>query len=158
MNFDPEPDSHGVNSRLADYLCAQRESIIGEWLGRVRGDPDIPTDSLSTPELKDHVPWIFDDLADTLRGYGTATSGQTDRDSAIHAGVRWRQGYRLSDVLRELKHLRTNLIYRLRAFEELNADFVGVARLFALEILHRFLDDVAISAADQYLRELRTSG
>ena len=67
--MDPEPDaqSPSLNSRLAEFLCEQREAIIGEWLGKVRTDPRIPTDPFPTEELVDHLPRVLDNLADLLR-------------------------------------------------------------------------------------------
>jgi hypothetical protein len=149
------PDS--VNARLASYLCEHREPIMLEWLDRVRADREIPTGGLTTAQLKDHVPHLFNDLADTLRLYGSeAVAARSEEDAETHGDTRWEQGYELPDLLREIKHLRTILIYHLLAFEELNPDFGMVPRLFALSTLHRFLDNMAIDATVEFVKARET--
>ena len=54
-------------------------------------------------------------------------------------------------TLRELKHLRSILIYHLRVFEGLNPEDGMAARLFIATTLHAFIDEMAIAAAEQYL-------
>jgi hypothetical protein len=147
-NAPPDP----VNVRLAQYLCSRREAIILEWLDRVRADPKIPTDSMTTVQVKDHVPNLFDDLADTLRIYrSSGLENQAQKDCESHVGARWKEGYSLPELLREIKHLRTVLIYHLLAFEELNPDFGMVPRLFAIYTVHGFLDNMVIDATEEFL-------
>ncbi len=145
------PDS--VNGRLADYLATKKEAIIAEWLERVRADPAIvPTETLNTIALRNHLPEIFDDLTDTLRRYGSeSVAVQAVSDAAEHGATRLRQGYELPEMLRELKLLRTVLIFHLRVFEDLNPDDGMVARLFISTTLHGFLDEMAIDATEEYL-------
>ena len=143
-----------VNARLADYFAAQKEVIIGEWLDRVRRDPEIPTETLSIAALKNHLPQLFDDLVDTFRRYGSeGVAEQAEADAGSHGTTRWRQGFQLKEVLRELMHLRTGLIYHLFQFESVNPDLGMAARFFALTTLHRFLDELAMDATGQYLIE-----
>jgi hypothetical protein len=145
------PDS--VNGRLADFLTTAKEAIITEWLERVRADPAIiSTEVLSTVALKNHLPQIFDDLIETLRRYGCeVVAGQAVKDAEEHGATRMRQGYGLPEMLRELMHLRTILIYHLRAFEDMNPDDGMAARLFTATTLHSFLDKMAIDATEEYL-------
>lgn len=145
--------SESINARLASYLDKQKETIISEWLKKVRGDPAIlATDALSTDALKNHLPEIFDDMTASLRRYGSETvAEQTVKDAEDHGATRMRQGYELTEMLRELKHLRTILIYHLRVFEDLNPDDGMVARLFVSTTLHGFLDEMAIDASEEFL-------
>ncbi|MFN0075315.1 MAG: RsbRD N-terminal domain-containing protein [Prosthecobacter sp.] len=142
-----------VNALLADYLSARKEAIINEWLERVRGDAAIiATETLNTKALKNHLPEIFDDLTDTLRRYGSeAVAEQTIKDAEEHGAARQQQGYELPEVLRELKHLRAILIYHMRVFEDIHAEFGMASRLFVATTLHRFLDEMAIDACEEYL-------
>ncbi len=55
-------------------------------------------------------------------------------------------------MLRELKHLRAVIIYSLRMFEELNDGYSMASRLFVSITVHRFLDDLAIEATEQFLK------
>jgi hypothetical protein len=147
---EAHPDS--VNGRLADYLAAKKEAILGEWLERVRADPAItPTETLNTVALKNHLPQIFDDLIDTLRRYGSEkVAEQAVKDAEEHGAMRLRQGYELPEMLRELKHLRAVLIGQVRAFESLHPDDGMVAHLFISTTLHAFLDEMAIEATEEY--------
>ncbi|MEQ1751204.1 MAG: RsbRD N-terminal domain-containing protein [Prosthecobacter sp.] len=153
MNLNPMAHPESVNGLLAIYLSAQKETIIAEWIERVRGDLTITaTDVLNSRALKNHLPELFDDLIETLRRYGsTIVASQTVKDAEDHGAVRSRQGYRLSEMLRELKHLRAVLIYHLRLFEEQNPDRGMAERLFVSTTLHGFVDEMAIHATEEYL-------
>ncbi len=152
MPLKPEAHPDSVNGRLADYLASEKESILAEWLKRVRGDPEIiATENLNTIALKDHLPEIFDDLIETLRSYGCeVVAGQAVKDAEKHGATRLEQGYELPEMLRELKLLRAVLIYHLRTFEDLNPDDGMTARLFTSTTLHAFLDEMAIDATEEY--------
>lgn len=153
MNADSEAQPESVNGRLADYLAARKETIIQEWLDRVRADPAIGNATLTTMQLKDHLPELFDDLSATLRRYGsTAVAEQAGEDARTHGDVRWQQGYSLTEMLRELKHLRSLLIYHRHVFWEMHPDFGLASRLFASATIHGFLDECGISATEQFLR------
>jgi RsbT co-antagonist protein rsbRD N-terminal domain len=153
MTLKSAASSESVNARFASYLDAQKEIIIAEWLEKVRGDPAIvSTDALSTEALTNHLPQIFDDMTASLRRYGSQTVAErTVKDAEDHGATRMRQGYELPEMLRELKHLRTILIYHLRVFEDLNSDDGMVARLFISTTLHGFLDEMAIDASEEFL-------
>lgn len=142
-----------INRRLATYLDDQRHSIIKEWMQRAGRDPAIPTETLTKIELRAHLPRLFDDLTATLCYYGDDSVAERAKNDVIdHTAVRWSQGYSLSDVLREIAHLRAAFLFHLGLFEELNPDFGMTARLFASATLHRFLDDLGIHSAEQLLK------
>lgn len=152
MKKSPEADSESVNARLADFFCGRKEEIIKAWIARLQRDPVIGTESLNMNQLRDHLPRLFDDLADLLRRYGSEeVLERTERDAEKHGGERWQQGFSLPALLREIMHLRAIFIYHLRVFEELHADFGTAARLFAHSTVHQFLDHMAIDATQQFL-------
>lgn len=149
---EAHPDS--VNGRLAASLDLQRDDIIHEWLDQVRRDPAIPTVSLTSEQVRDHLPQLFDDLTETLNRYGCGVvAEQSEKDSEEHGFARWNQGFELPEMLRELMHLRSILIHRLGLFEASNEDFGMVARLFVTTTLHRFLDRMGINATEQFLAQ-----
>jgi hypothetical protein len=152
MRTVPEADSDSVNGRLADFFCGRKEEMTKAWVARLQRDPGIGTESLSANQLRDHLPRLFDDLADLLRRYGSEeVRERTERDAEKHGGERWQQGFSLPALLREIMHLRTIFIYHLRVFEELHPDFGSAARLFAHSTVHQFLDQMAIDATQQFL-------
>ncbi|MEQ1841399.1 MAG: RsbRD N-terminal domain-containing protein [Verrucomicrobiales bacterium] len=153
---ESKPSAHpdSVNGRLARSLESQRNDIISEWLELVRKDPDIPTESLTLEQVRDHLPQLFDDLTDTLNRYGSeAVAEKSERDGEEHGAARWQQGFQLPEMLRELMHLRSILIHRLGRFESNNEDFGMVARLFVTTTLHGFLDRMGINATEQFLTQ-----
>lgn len=152
----PVPEAHpeSVNGRLANNLDTHRAEIMEEWLNRVGKDPLIPTESLTLEQVRDHLPQLFDDLTETLRRYGDENvAEQAEKDGEEHGAARWRQGFQLTEMLREIMHLRAILIRRLGLFEENNLDFGVVARLFVTTTLHGFLDRMGINATEQFLTQ-----
>jgi len=102
---------------LADFLHQQRDSITAEWMKRVRQDRKIPSaDDLPREELLDHLPTILDSLLEGLRHAATERK-KTSEKSQTHGKLRWRQNYRLDEVLREITTLRHVLMEYLLAFQ-----------------------------------------
>ena len=152
MRTLPEADSESVNGRLADFFCGRKEEMIRAWIARLQRDRAIATESLNTNQLRDHLPRLFDDLADVLRRYSSEdVLERTERDAEKHGAERWQQGFSLPALLREIMHLRGIFIYHLRVFEETHPDFGTAARLFAHSTVHQFLDQMAIDATQQFL-------
>jgi hypothetical protein len=93
-------------------------------------------------------------LTETLRRYGSPpVAEQAEKDAETHGAVRWQQGYDVAELLREIKHLRSILIYHLSIFEETNEEFGVASRLFVSSTIHQFLDDIGIGATTQFLEE-----
>ena len=152
MSTSTEPDRDSVNARLAAFICSRKEEMIRAWLGRVTTDVAVPSATLTTNQLRNHLPRLFDDLADIIREYNSEGAVlRAGRDAAKHGVERWDQGFSLIDLLREIAHLRGVFIYHLRVFEELHAEFGTAAQLFAITTVHRFLDELAIDATEQFL-------
>ncbi len=153
MTLTSEAHPQSVNGRLAERLSTGKENILSEWLVRVRADPQIvPADNLDVSALRNHIPHIFDDLIDSLRRYGSeVVADKAGKDAEVHGATRLKQGYQLTEMLREMKHLRAVLIFQVRTFEEQNPDDGMAARLFIETMLHDFLDEIAIQASEEYL-------
>ncbi|MEY4482684.1 MAG: hypothetical protein RL693_136 [Verrucomicrobiota bacterium] len=149
--LEMHPDS--INQRLAKYLHEKKEIIISEWLQRVQVDTRIvSTETLNTIALKNHLPQIFDDLTDTLRRYGSKiVADQAIDDAEDHGATRFRQGYELPEMLRELKHFRAIIIYHLQVFDDLNENDGLAAKLFVSTTIHGFIDELCIDATEEYL-------
>jgi hypothetical protein len=149
-----EPDAHpeSVNLRLAEFFEGLKQDILNEWLQKVRADATIlPTSFLEESAITNRLPALFDDLCATLRNHGsTQVAGQALRDAREHGATRSSQGYALCEVLREIKHLRSILLYHLRTFEDLHPDYGLAAMLFVSTITHRFLDEVMIDTAREF--------
>ena len=151
MPVPSDPKSESVNERLADFLCARKDEIIRAWIGRVQADPSMDT-KLTTNQIRDHLPRLLDDLADTLRRHGNDRAlEQTADDAEKHGVERWQQGYDVAKLLREILHLREIFIYHLRIFEDTHPDLGTPARLFTHSAVHHFLDELGINAIERFL-------
>jgi Arc/MetJ-type ribon-helix-helix transcriptional regulator len=139
--------------RFAAYLSKQKEAVLTAWLDRVRADPAIvATDVLNSVAIRNHLPEIFDDLVAALGSYGSDTQVvKATEDAEEHGAARMQQGYELSEMLREIKHLRAVLILHLRLFEEQHPDHRMALRLYISTTLHSFLDQLMIDATEEFL-------
>lgn len=153
MPAEYDAENGSVNIALADYLTANKDSILSDWRTRVLSDSDIGTArSVNTSALTHRLPFLLDGLNDTLRRY--RSGGVTVKEPGnpqTHGTSAWQQGYQLSEVMRELKHFRALMIYHLRLFEDLHQDHGMAAMLFAASVSHGFLDDLVINITDEFL-------
>src|SRR5438045_1390811 len=101
-----------ILSNLGGYLLAHREEIIGEWLRAVERNPAIrSSELLKYKELIDHLPKLFENLAALLKSpHSNPQRSEARRDARVHGKHRWRQGYRLEEVIREGSNVRHSLI------------------------------------------------
>src|SRR4030095_9117260 len=98
-----------ILAELGDYLVAHREDIIGEWLRAVEQNPDISSlDHLKDKkELVDHLPELCQNVAELLKSpQSDHTHAGVTRAARVHGRYRWRQGYRLEEVIREASIVR----------------------------------------------------
>jgi hypothetical protein len=152
MAAPSDPQSESVNERLADFVCARKDEIIRAWVGRIQADESMKTEELTTNQIRDHLPRLLDDLADTLRRLGNdRVVEQTAEDAEKHGAERWQQGYNVAKLLREIMHLREIFIYHLRIFEDTHTDLGTPARLFTHSSVHHFLDELGINAIERFL-------
>jgi len=153
MKTQTPDQTSSVNTALADYLDSKKEAILADWRGLVLGDGAInAARSINTVALTNRLPFIFDDLNNTLRRYrANKFADESVHDAREHGASRWRQGYELSEVMRELKHFRSVLIYRLKQFEGAHPDHGMAELLFVATILHRFMDEMVIEVTEEFL-------
>jgi hypothetical protein len=147
-------------SKLGGYLLAHRQEIIGEWLQAVERNPDIRSSAfLGYKELVDHLPKLFENLAGLLKSpHSDPKRSEVCRDARVHGKHRWRQGYRLEDVIREASIVRHILFRRwLDKFALEVAKFDGEARDVAENIIRQAVDDIFTESADQFEEEQQKS-
>ena len=108
-------------------------------MATVRQDSEIRSaDALNDADLIDHLPKLFDDLADTLRGL--PTGDRIARHTEAHGKHRWQEHYNLTEVLRELGILcRLVFTHGLDAFESDPKEASSAAREHVL----RFFEDTS---------------
>ncbi len=150
-NIEDHPQS--TSCKLAEYLESNQEELISGWVAQVRRDSDIPSDSLTKPEIIDHVPKILEAVLHALRQqYGDKTMGKVQVVTARHTVVRWVQGYDLDAVLREGSLLRAAFMDYARTFHDKNEIFSGSERHLAYTTINRIFDDTTEDATDMFLK------
>lgn len=145
-------DQNGACGRLADYLEANKDLLMKEWLTLARGDSAVLSDALTQLELVDHVPRIFDAMVQALRNRCSETANDVQEITARHTVIRWVQRYDLRAVLREVSLLRAAFIRQLLAFDEQASGLSTGSRLLNATTIHRILDDIVMDATDTFLK------
>jgi hypothetical protein len=102
-----------AHADLADWIEKRNEEITQVWVEAVRLEPRIQSDAdLSETGLRDHIPAVIAEICDLLRSNEFPTLINT-REARVHAYVRFRQGYRAGELVRELSLLRLILLDRI---------------------------------------------
>lgn len=138
---------------VADHLDSRTEEIIALWRRMVLRNGDVPeAHRLSHRAFLDHVPDILDRLADRLRG---ADEG-ADAEGRAHGRHRWKQGYDVGHLVRELGHLR-------RALIRSSVDYADQCEMAAtelgpvLEAIDEVIDDATAESVAQFQQEAAES-
>jgi hypothetical protein len=149
---EPTPNELSIGVRLATFLSDRRDQIISDCMASIQRDEKVPTsDTLNPSQLRDHLPQLLDKLAQVLSdAFNQELEQQAAWTAATHGHIRWKEGYDISELLREFSHLRSSLIRHLIEFQELNPESRGASWLFATTVLHRFLDDSIRNSVEQY--------
>lgn len=137
-----------MTDEIRRLLKNGQETIVRTWTEKVTADRRVKSDDrLSYLQLVDHIPQIVEELHDAL-GNGNTPVLTEGRE---HGRQRWRQGYELKEVVRELTLLRATLVefielYRgalpPRPAEELTRSFHRI---------NIFMDDEIYRTVEAYL-------
>src|SRR5262245_39669416 len=100
---------------FADLIEKHIEELTAEWVHSVREDARIHSDEDLSPEgLQDHIPAVLDEVCGLLRS-GADPAISSTREARVHAYLRFRQGFRARELVRELSLLRLILMGRIAA-------------------------------------------
>jgi signal transduction histidine kinase len=141
---------------FADFVLAQREQILQSWIAAVEEHPDISTsDNLTYTQLLDHLPELCTELGALLKQPNAQEIKRDARhDARAHGWKRWRQGYKLEELIREICLIRRNFIDTwVKAFAALDNRFELDAQNAARRVVERFFDNVIIEATVQFVDE-----
>jgi hypothetical protein len=95
---------------LANWIEDYKDELTSAWVGAVRAEPRIQSDAdLSEDGLRNHIPAVIEEICEVLRS-GEHPSLTNTREARVHAYVRYRQGYRARELVRELALLRLVLL------------------------------------------------
>jgi signal transduction histidine kinase len=141
---------------FADFVLAHREQILQSWIATVDRHPSISTsDNLTYTQLLDHLPELCTELAALLRQPNAQEIKRDARqDARAHGWKRWRQGYKLEELIREICLIRRNFIDTwLNAFAAREVRFDFDAQNAARRVVECFFDNVIIEATVQFVEE-----
>jgi signal transduction histidine kinase len=114
-------DLQGELAALARHLTSRRSAILTAWQSVIKRDPALTTgDPLPRVQLLDHIPSMLATFERALHHSPQdavklgADAGQ--EPAAAHGLQRWRQGYDLREVTRELGKLNECVVAELDAY------------------------------------------
>lgn len=122
-------DSPRELTALADHVGRHREAMVLAWQRAIQRDPELTDgDSLPRAELIDHIPAMLAAFERSLRATATAGAAAAqvpgpEEPAAAHGVQRWRQGYDLREVARELGKLNECVVLELNSYAKANSDF-----------------------------------
>jgi ActR/RegA family two-component response regulator len=102
----PRPIASVVNKRVRMILKEQQKAIVEEWLQTVKADPDLNTVVISDKARKNQIPAFLDALVETLQPHTETLSPQVIRECSKHGAARCHEGYTVSQLMKEARHLR----------------------------------------------------
>jgi hypothetical protein len=98
-----------MTDEIRRLLKNGQETIVRTWTEKVTADRRVQSDEhLSYLQLVDHIPQIVEELHDALGDANGVPTALTE--GREHGRQRWRQGYELKEVVRELTLLRVTLV------------------------------------------------
>ena len=137
-------------------MLAHRDQILQSWIAAVDQHPNISTsDNLTYTQLLDHLPELCTELAALLKQPDAREiKREAKQDARAHGWKRWRQGYKLEELIREICLIRRNFIDTwLKDFATVDKGFDLEAQNAARRIVEGFFDNVIIEATVQFVEE-----
>jgi hypothetical protein len=139
-----------MTDEIRRLLKNGQETIVRTWTEKVTSDRRINSDErLSYLQLVDHIPQIVEELHDALgdgNGHGhMLTKGRE------HGRQRWRQGYELKEVVRELTLLRATLVEFLERYSGALPARTPEEMTRSLNHINLFMDDEIYRTVEAYL-------
>jgi signal transduction histidine kinase len=141
---------------FGDFVLAHRDQILQSWIAAVDQHPNISTsDNLTYTQLLDHLPELCTELAALLKQPNARDiKREAKQDARAHGWKRWRQGYKLEELIREICLIRRNFNDTwLKAFAATNVPFDVDAQNAARRVVECFFDNVIIDATIQFVEE-----
>jgi signal transduction histidine kinase len=143
-------------AEFGDFVLSHRKEILRSWIAAVDRHPDISaSDNLTYTQLLDHLPELCSELAALLKQPGAeSVKKEAKRDAKAHGWKRWRQGYKLDELIREICLIRRHFIDTwLPAFAVTDARFDFEVQNGARRVVEHFFDNVVIEATVQFVEE-----
>ena len=135
---------------ISRLLKTGQETIVRDWTEKVTSDRRINSDArLSYLQLIDHIPQIVEELQQAIaRG---ERESRMLREGSEHGRQRWRQGYELKEVVRELTLLRATLVEFLERYSGALPARTPEEITRSLNHINLFMDDEIYRTVEAFL-------
>jgi signal transduction histidine kinase len=140
---------------LANYLRREKDSLVARWMKIVSGDTDVEkADSLSRMQLADYLPAIFEEICAALEHQDLDVAQvAVESDAREHGQWRWRQGYRLDELVRELDLFRQVLTDAVESYAATDDQFRVSDQGKARYVVDEVISYVTLGSIREVLRE-----
>jgi hypothetical protein len=144
-----------VKEAISRLLKTGQETIVRDWTEKVTSDRRVNSDArLSYIQLIDHVPQIVEELQQAI-ARGERDAPMMSQGSE-HGRQRWRQGYELKEVVRELTLLRATLVEFLERYGGALPERTPEEVARSLNRINLFMDDEIYRTVEAYLDASRS--
>lgn len=143
-------------ARLADYIEDRQTAVTQQWLDAISADAEMDTSHhLTHQQLIDHLPVLYKELCSFLRLREAAQlTGEITQDARKHGEHRWKNGYRIEELLREINILRRIVLATfVTMFADANPTFSGSVEITARQLIGEFFGVLTLNSVDQFVRE-----
>ncbi|WP_345815075.1 sensor histidine kinase [Paraburkholderia sp. PREW-6R] len=112
-------------STFAAHLRLHRVDLTERWMKAVFHDTELSeADRLTYEQLADHIPNILEEICIVLEQQDLdQCETAIERDARQHGKLRWQQGYRIDELVRELDLFRQMLTGAIVEFSEMKPSF-----------------------------------
>ena len=140
---------------FASFLRNERLRLTEQWMNQVSGDEDlIEADKLTYEQLADHLPEILNGLCAALDAEDLEkVEPAIERNARMHGLVRWRQGYRIEELVRELDLFHQTLADALDAFADNESGFTRRHEKRARRLIAEALSFVTLTSIREVVSE-----
>jgi signal transduction histidine kinase len=110
---------------FAAHLRAQQVDLTERWMKAVFNDVELTeSDRLTYEQLADHIPNILEEICSVLESQDLdELEPAIKRDARLHGKLRWKQGYQIDELVRELDLFRQMLTGAIVEFSEARPSF-----------------------------------
>lgn len=128
--------------------------IIRTWSDKVISDRRIQSESrLTYLQLIDHIPQIVEELQQAMSS--DDPDSEKIKVGRKHGRERWRQGYELKEVIRELMLLRTTLMEFIETYSSAMRPQSAEQLTRAYRMINGFMDEELYRTVEAYLEAPR---
>lgn len=139
---------------ISRLLESGQETIVRTWTEKVALDRRVRSDQrLTYLQLVDHIPQIVEELRVAL-AHGHA-EGKMLEEGREHGRQRWRQGYELKEVVRELTLLRATLIEFIDTYRRAISAHSSDQLVDSYRKITGFMDEELYRTVEAYLEAPR---